>query len=124
MLICWTNLLSHFLTTFTSCQALFQDTDGKLLKVSNIKMINTHMGTTSIDRTLILKEILFSFQIKKKKVRPCSRDILRQLFHKIFTSPLKIPTCIWLKIEFCVLEFMLLDMIFTTYLMSNPMLTQ
>ena len=124
MLICWTNLLSHFLTIFTYCQVLFQGIDGKLWKVSNTKMINTLMGIISIDRILILKEMPFSFQTKKKKVKLYWRDISRQLFHKMFTSPLKILTCTLLKIEFYALEFMLLDMICTTCLMFSPMLTQ
>lgn len=78
----------------------------KILTDYNLKLI------------VILAIILLT---KNKNHKPFSKDILRLPSLKAPTFPSKILTCISPKIEFFVSVYMLSAMIYTIFLMLNPM---
>ena len=122
MHICWTNLSSLFSTISMSSLVPSPDIDGKPSKVSGTKMNNTHQELTSTDCNYKPKEEPYNFNKMKIKVnKHCWTDILKQQSKTMSIYLWKIPICTWLKIEFYVLVSMLLDIIYNTFLMCNPM---
>lgn len=84
--------LSHFLITFTSFQVLSQDTDGKLSRVSHIKL-NKYILTRS-KRQKDTRHILSKSRILNMRVWWNDILRLRWLNRMNWIFPLKTLTCI------------------------------